>query len=89
MVLGALLYGQQMIFSWTKLIKVSINLEVRLKIIFRKLYLVFSHLNFVANVARSWWKRKKLVRMNTISKAFVVIDADFGIASSVSLLIQR
>ena len=33
MVLGALLYGQQMIFSWTKLIKVSINLEVRLKII--------------------------------------------------------
>ena len=88
MVLAASMYGQQIVFSWTKLIKVSINLDVRLKVILLKLYLVFSHLNFVANVARSWWKRKKLVKMNTISKAFFMIDANFGIISSVSLLIR-
>ena len=63
--------------------KVSIKLEV-----FSESYAVKA-LHFVANVVRSRWKRMKLLKMNTISRVFVVTDVAYGIISSVGILIQR
>ena len=59
--------------------KVSINLEVFFKSYVVKALLGIQPLNFVANVARSWWNRKKLLKMNTISRVFLVTDVAYGI----------
>ena len=55
--------------------KVSINLDVFFRKHVMKALLGIHPLTLCRKNSKSWWKRKKLVKMNTISRAFAVTDA--------------
>ena len=69
--------------------KVSINLDVFFRKYVMKALLGIQPLTLCRKNSKSWWKRKKLVKMNTISRAFAVTDAACDISLQVGTLGEK